>query len=148
MVELDAGGYAATLNLPPGRYRFRYLAEAGRGSTTNPPTPMRATGTAGMTASSTSPRLIADRAGRRAQDHPGRATTGRVGQPGILEQAKGIVAQSGDLDIYQAFVVLRRYARDHNLKLTALARTVVSREIRPELVLTPPRLGAHRKRGR
>lgn len=53
------------------------------------------------------------------------ALEGRV----VLEQAKGIVAQVGGLDMPAAFQVLRRYARDHNLRLTELARAVTSREL-------------------
>ena len=47
----------------------------------------------------------------------------------VLEQAKGLVAQSGDLDMASAFAVLRKYARDHNLKLSELAEAVVSRRL-------------------
>lgn len=35
----------------------------------------------------------------------------------------------------QAFAVLRRYARDHNLRLTDLAHTVVSRTLPAQLLL-------------
>jgi transcriptional regulator with GAF, ATPase, and Fis domain len=65
----------------------------------------------------------------------------------VLEQAKGILAQAGDLDTDAAFVLLRHYSRDNNVKLTELARTVASRELPPELILNPPKLGEHRKRG-
>jgi transcriptional regulator with GAF, ATPase, and Fis domain len=47
----------------------------------------------------------------------------------VLEQAKGFVAQTGDLDMDQAFGALRRYARDHNERLSGVARTVISREL-------------------
>lgn len=53
----------------------------------------------------------------------------------VLEQAKGILAQTGDLDMEQAFASLRRYARDHNLKLSALAASVVARETAPRQIL-------------
>ena len=45
----------------------------------------------------------------------------------ILEQAKGIIAQLGNLDMETSFAVLRRYSRDHNLKLHDLAEAVVTR---------------------
>lgn len=47
----------------------------------------------------------------------------------VLEQAKGLVAQLGDLDMDQAFGALRRYAHDHDQLLAAIARTVVSRAL-------------------
>jgi hypothetical protein len=53
------------------------------------------------------------------------ALTNRV----VIEQANGVVAQCGDLDMAHAFAVLRRYARDHNLRLTNVARDVVNRSL-------------------
>ena len=47
----------------------------------------------------------------------------------VLEQAKGILAQQGGLDMSEVFGVLRRYARDHNLRLTDVAQAVVSRSL-------------------
>lgn len=59
------------------------------------------------------------------------ALTSRV----TLEQAKGVLAQLGNLDVDQAFSVLRRYARDHNQRLADLAGLVVSRKLPAEQVL-------------
>lgn len=59
------------------------------------------------------------------------ALTSRV----LLEQAKGLIAQTGDLDMEQAFAALRRYARDHNLRLGDVAAAVVSREVPARVVL-------------
>ena len=47
----------------------------------------------------------------------------------VLEQAKGILAQLGGLDMDQAFAALRRHARDNNQRLTEVARAVVRREL-------------------
>lgn len=47
----------------------------------------------------------------------------------VLEQAKGVLAHSGNLDVEQAFTMLRGYARDHNLRLKDIAGAVVSREL-------------------
>ena len=47
----------------------------------------------------------------------------------VLEQAKGVLAQQGSLPMEEAFAVLRRYARDHNLRLTAVAEAVVMRRL-------------------
>jgi transcriptional regulator with GAF, ATPase, and Fis domain len=53
------------------------------------------------------------------------ALTSRV----VIEQAKGVLAQQGDLDMGEAFAVLRRYSRDHNLRLTDVAGATVSRSL-------------------
>ena len=59
------------------------------------------------------------------------ALAGRV----VLEQAKGVLAQRGGLGMEQALAVLRRYARDHDLRLTEVATLVVSRRLPVEQVL-------------
>ena len=53
------------------------------------------------------------------------ALTSRV----VIEQAKGILAQQGGLDMPDAFRVLRRYARDHDVGLSDLAQRVVCRQL-------------------
>lgn len=53
----------------------------------------------------------------------------------VLEQAKGVLSYNGDLDMEGAYAVLRTYARNHNLKLTDLARALVSRAVPAALVL-------------
>lgn len=53
----------------------------------------------------------------------------------LLEQAKGILAQHGDLGMDESFATLRRYARDHNKKLTDVSRAIVSRELPVSRVL-------------
>lgn len=68
-------------------------------------------------------KALADRAAVSAQLQ--NALTSRV----VLEQAKGVLAQQGDLDMEQAFAELRRYARNHNRRLTDVARAVVAGEL-------------------
>lgn len=53
----------------------------------------------------------------------------------VLEQAKGVLAQQGELDMPQAFAMLRQYARDHNERLTDVAQSVVSRTISAQQLL-------------
>lgn len=53
----------------------------------------------------------------------------------VLEQAKGVLSFSGDLDMPDAYAALRTYARDHNIKLTELARALVNRAVPAALVL-------------
>ncbi|MBA3744655.1 GAF and ANTAR domain-containing protein [Sporichthya sp.] len=53
----------------------------------------------------------------------------------VLEQAKGQLAQVGNVTMAHAFEALRRYARDHNERLSVVAQNVVTRELTGELVL-------------
>ena len=53
----------------------------------------------------------------------------------VLEQAKGFLAEAGGLDMGEAFAALRRYARDHNLKLSDVAGHLVSRDLPAQQVL-------------
>ncbi|CAN5256639.1 GAF and ANTAR domain-containing protein [soil metagenome] len=47
----------------------------------------------------------------------------------IIEQAKGVVAQTRGVDMDQSFHTLRDYARSHNLALRDVAKSVVEREL-------------------
>jgi len=53
----------------------------------------------------------------------------------VLEQAKGVLAQTGSLQMDEAFAALRRYFRDHGLGLTAVAEAVVVRRLPARQVL-------------
>ena len=44
----------------------------------------------------------------------------------IIEQAKGALARTHDIDVDTAFALLRRYARNHNRKLADVARAVLA----------------------
>jgi GAF domain-containing protein len=55
------------------------------------------------------------------------ALTSRI----AIEQAKGVLAERGQLSMGAAFDSLRRYARDHNLKLTDVAHAVVTTGLDP-----------------
>lgn len=54
-----------------------------------------------------------------------RALNSRV----LIEQAKGVIAQSSSVDMNEAFTRLRAYARSHNKALHATAENVVNRQL-------------------
>lgn len=74
---------------------------------------------------------------KAAADHPTvttqlqHALTSRI----ALEQAKGVIAYRGGLEIDDAFPVLRRYARDHGRKLSSVAIDVVNRKLHADALL-------------
>jgi GAF domain-containing protein len=55
------------------------------------------------------------------------------------EQAKGVLAEHSGLGMDAAFAALRRYARDHNLRLVDVARSVVDRTLAPTTILRSAR---------
>ena len=60
----------------------------------------------------------------------------------VVEQAKGVIAHGGDLEMDAAFAVLRRYARDHGRRLSEVAAAVVSRELAHSAVVEHARSAA------
>jgi GAF domain-containing protein len=52
----------------------------------------------------------------------------------VIEQAKGVLAEYGHVDMESAFNALRSYARDGNVKLGVAAQHLVRREISPHQV--------------
>ncbi|GIG20224.1 transcriptional regulator [Cellulomonas chitinilytica] len=63
------------------------------------------------------------------------ALSGRV----VLEQAKGVVAYAGSIDVSEAFDRLRQFAREHDMKLTDVATAVVARTLPAHEVLAGAR---------
>lgn len=55
------------------------------------------------------------------------ALTSRV----VIEQAKGVMAEGANLSMESAFDALRRHARDRNLRLADVARSVIDRTLSP-----------------
>ncbi|WP_221350952.1 GAF and ANTAR domain-containing protein [Streptomyces beigongshangae] len=49
----------------------------------------------------------------------------------IIEQAKGVLMHRLDASADQAFETMRRYARHHRLRLTAVAQTVIDQDLLP-----------------
>jgi GAF domain-containing protein len=58
----------------------------------------------------------------------------------VIEQAKGVLAERNGVDMDAAFTALRRYARNHNRKLSELAMDVVRGEVDPTAVQTGRRV--------
>jgi transcriptional regulator with GAF, ATPase, and Fis domain len=56
----------------------------------------------------------------------------------VIEQAKGVLAQRGELAMDAAFDRLRRYARAHNLKLSDVARQVVLTDLAADVLTYTP----------
>lgn len=57
----------------------------------------------------------------------------------IIEQAKGVLAERSGLNMDQAFGQLRKYARDHNLRLVDVAHGVVEGSLKAEALGPSPR---------
>ena len=65
----------------------------------------------------------------------------------VIEQAKGLLAEQGGLDMDEAFNRLRGYARGHNQRVSEVARQLISRSLPGDRVLTartPARTPPHR----
>jgi transcriptional regulator with GAF, ATPase, and Fis domain len=52
-----------------------------------------------------------------------------------VEQAKGVLAEFGGVDMGEAFEALRAAALEHNVKLSDVARSLVSRRLHPNRVI-------------
>lgn len=65
---------------------------------------------------------------KRTSDQLQGALSSRV----VIEQAKGIIACQRAITVDQAFVVLRKHARDHQTSLRAVATAVVQLGLRPD----------------
>jgi hypothetical protein len=55
----------------------------------------------------------------------------------VIEQAKGVLAQAGNLDMDQSFQALRRYTRGRGARLSEIAHRLVSGTLGPAEILTP-----------
>ena len=55
----------------------------------------------------------------------------------IIEQAKGVLAERGQLEMERAFEVLRRYARSTQQRLSDVALGVANRTIAADVILGP-----------
>jgi AmiR/NasT family two-component response regulator len=56
----------------------------------------------------------------------------------VIEQAKGVLAERYRIGVDEAFALLRRSARNHRLRLHALAAAVVASHETPAQISPPP----------
>jgi hypothetical protein len=61
----------------------------------------------------------------------------------IIEQAKGVLAEQGKLDMDAAFELLRSYTRQHNRRLGDVATDVISRRLDASALRPPPSRSQH-----
>jgi GAF domain-containing protein len=61
------------------------------------------------------------------------ALTSRI----VIEQAKGVLAEHGGVDLEQAFAALRAYARNNNVKLSDAAEDLVHGTTPPDSMIEP-----------
>jgi transcriptional regulator with GAF, ATPase, and Fis domain len=59
-----------------------------------------------------------------------------------VEQAKGIVAEYGGVDVGTAFEAIRKFARSHRANLSSVAEQLVARTLDPRRVIPPKRGGS------
>jgi GAF domain-containing protein len=60
----------------------------------------------------------------------------------VIEQAKGVIAERAGIDLTEAFSRLRRYARNHNLRLTSVAQAAVDGTLEPAAWAAGPPSGS------
>jgi AmiR/NasT family two-component response regulator len=56
----------------------------------------------------------------------------------VLEQAKGMVAERLNLDMERSFATLRNHARNHNLRLSDVAQSVIDGSLPASGIDVPP----------
>jgi GAF domain-containing protein len=54
----------------------------------------------------------------------------------VVEQAKGVLAEAGGLDMHQAYLAMRSYAHTHQRRLSDVARDIATTELDPHELLT------------
>jgi GAF domain-containing protein len=72
---------------------------------------------------------------QRLNEQLSAALTSRV----VIEQAKGVISERAGTDLADAFARLRTYARNHNLRLTDVARAAIDGTLDPRAWAPPPR---------
>lgn len=72
--------------------------------------------------------ILQERAVRQAQELAEQLQTA-LNSRVVIEQAKGVLAERADLDIGDAFLALRHYARHHNRRLSEVAAEVIANRL-------------------
>jgi GAF domain-containing protein len=71
---------------------------------------------------------------QRLNEQLSAALTSRV----VIEQAKGVISERAGVDLNAAFARLRHYARNHNMRLTAVAEAAIDGTLDPRAWAPPP----------
>jgi GAF domain-containing protein len=82
--------------------------------------------------------ILQERAVRR-QEVLAEQLQGALNSRVIIEQAKGMLAERGQIDLEQAFALLRSHARARQQRLSDLARDIVAGATIPDALLDPRR---------
>ena len=80
--------------------------------------------------------ILQERAIRRREVLAEQLQTALNSQP-VIDQAKGVLAECGQLDMAQAFTLLRSHARANHQRLSDLARDVISGTTTMDALLHP-----------
>src|SRR5207248_7391791 len=57
----------------------------------------------------------------------------------VIEQAKGVICERAGVDLAEAFSRLRRFARNHNVRLTDVAQAAIDGALDPQAWAPPGR---------
>jgi hypothetical protein len=74
--------------------------------------------------------ILQERAVKHGADLAGQLQ-GALNSRIVIEQAKGIVAERRQLDMDQAFALLRSHARSHRIQLSDVAHAIIDHELSP-----------------
>jgi len=124
----QSAGFAAVLALPM-RLRGEAIGAMGLYSTQSPGLSFQASELGQALADVATIGILHERAFRR-EEMVAEQLQSALGSRITIEQAKGVLAERLRITVEDAFILIRGYARDHNLKLADTARAVIDSELR------------------
>ncbi len=117
-------GFRAVHALPM-RLRTETIGELNMFSTQPGPLPPQDLRVAQALADVATIGILHERAIRRSEILSGQLQTA-LNSRVLIEQAKGILAERRHISIAEAFTLMRTYARDHNRRLSQVARAIIA----------------------